>query len=29
MNAGEVAYAVAALIDRIEHAPVNGDYNLH
>ena len=29
MNPGEVAYAVAARIDRIESAPVNGDYNIH
>ena len=28
MNPGEVAYAVAALIDRIENAPVNRDYNM-
>ena len=29
MNAGEVAYAVAALIDRIESAPGDVDHKLH
>ena len=29
MNPGEVAYAVAALIDSIESALVNRDYNMH
>ena len=28
-TAGEVAYALAALIDRIENAPVNRDYNMY
>jgi hypothetical protein len=29
MNAGDVAYAVAALIDRLEHAPGEARWNLH
>lgn len=29
MNAGDVAYAVAALIDMIENAPGDGDRQLH
>ena len=28
-TAGEVAHALAALIDRIENAPVNRDYNMY
>jgi len=29
MNAGDVAYAVAAPIDRLEHAPGEARWNLH